>query len=162
LKRHLKGLDAEVFYDFPFVLVVMSGLFGTRASVFSDLNLILHIVLLVLLIAGFILGKRKTGSSLKTHGRLMRVLVVLNASSILLIMGPSLLTNLGAVVDEVVTVGFPLTLLHHSIGLIAEVLGAALVFKKFGNVRSWMRVTFLLWLVALLSGIGFYVVYYLV
>jgi hypothetical protein len=92
----------------------------------------------------------------------MTVLVVLNALSILLIMGPSLFTNLGAAVDEVFTVGFPLTLLHHSIGLIAEVLGAALVFKKFGNVRRWMRITFLLWLVALLSGIGFYVMYYLV
>jgi uncharacterized membrane protein YozB (DUF420 family) len=162
LTRHLKGLDAEVFYDFPFVLVVMSGLFGTRASVFSDLNLILHIVLLVLLLAGFVFGRKKSGNSLRTHGRFMTVLVVLNALSILLIMGPSLFTNLGAAVDEVFTVGFPLTLLHHSIGLIAEVLGAALVFKKFGNVRRWMRITFLLWLVALLSGIGFYVMYYLV
>ncbi len=162
MKWHLKGLDAEVFYDFWSILVAMSGVLGTRASVSSDLNLILHIVLLVLLLAGFILGKRKTGSSLKLHGRLMTVLVALNALSILLLMGPSLFTNLGAAVDEVFTVGFPLTLLHHSIGLIAEILGAVLVFKKFGNVRRWMRTTFLLWLVALLSGIGFYVVYYLV
>ena len=140
----------------------MLGLFGTSASVFSDLNLILQIVLLVLLLTGFILGKRKTGSSLILHGRLMTVLVVLNALSILLIMGPSLFANLGAAVEEVFVVGFPLTLLHHSIGLIAEILGAVLVFKKFGNVRRWMRTTFLLWLVALLSGMGFYVVYFLV
>lgn len=140
----------------------MSGLFGTEASVFSDLNLVLQIVLLGLLLGGFIMGKRKTGSSLKIHGRLMTVLVVLNALSILLIMGPSLFTNLGAAVEEVLTFGFPLTLLHHSIGLIAEVLGVVLVFRKFGNVRRWMRITFLLWFVALLSGIGFYVVYFLV
>jgi hypothetical protein len=141
--------------------MAMSGFFGTRASVFSDLNLILQIVLLVLLLTGFILGKRKTGSSLKLHGRLMTVLVTVNALSILLIMGPSLFTNLGAALDEVFVFGFPLTLLHHSIGLIAEILGAVLVFKKFGNVRRWMRTTFLLWLVALLSGIGFYAVYFL-
>jgi uncharacterized membrane protein YozB (DUF420 family) len=140
----------------------MSGLFGTSASVFSDLNLVLQLVLLVLLLAGFILGRRKTGSSLKMHGRLMKVLVVLNALSILLFMGPSLLTNLGPAVDEVFTFGFPLTLFHHSIGLIAEVLGAVLVLRKFGNVRLWMRTTFLLWSAALLSGIGFYVVYFLV
>jgi hypothetical protein len=96
-----------------------------------------------------------------THGRLMTVLVVLNGLSILLVMGPSLFTNLGAAVGEVY-VGFPLTLLHHSIGLIAEVLGVVLVFRKFGKVRTWMRVTFILWFVALLLGIGFYVVYYLV
>jgi len=139
----------------------MSGVSGTSASVFSDLNLILQIVLLILLLAGFILGKKKTGGSIKIHGRLMTVLVVLNALSILLIMGPSLFTNLGAAAEEVFTIGFPLTLLHHSIGLIAEILGVVLVFKKFGNVRRWMRITFTLWLVALLSGIGFYIVYFL-
>lgn len=140
----------------------MSGLFGTSASVFSDLNLILQIMLLVLLLIGFILGKRKTGSSLKFHGRLMTVLVVLNALSILLVMGPSLVIYFGAAVEEVLVIGFPLTLFHHTFGLIAEVIGAVLVFKKFGNVRRWMRITFTLWLVASLSGIGFYVVYYLV
>lgn len=140
----------------------MSGLLGTRAPVSSDLNLILQIALLVLLLTGFILGKRKTGSSLKLHGRLMTILVALNALSILLIMGPSLFTNFGAAVGEVSTFGFPLTLVHHSIGLIAEILGAVLVFKKFGNVRRWMQTTFVFWFVALLFGIGFYIVYYLV
>ena len=142
--------------------VAMSGLLGTRAPVSSDLNLILQIALLALLLTGFILGKRKTGSSLKLHGRLMTILVALNALAILLIMGPSLFTNFGAAVGEVSTFGFPLTLLHHSIGLIAEILGAVLVFKKFGNVRRWMQTTFVFWFVALLFGMGFYIVYYLV
>jgi uncharacterized membrane protein YozB (DUF420 family) len=144
------------------MLVTMSGLLGTRASVSSDLNLILQILLLALLLIGFVLGKRKTGSSLKLHGRLMAVLVALNALAILLIMGPSLFINFGAAVGEVFVIGFPLTLLHHSVGLIAEVLGAVLVFRKSGNVRRWMRTTFVLWFVALLLGIGFYIVYYLV
>lgn len=152
----------KYFIIFQFISVFMPGLFGTNASVSSDLNLILQIVLLVLLLAGFILGKRKTGNSLKLHGRLMTVLVALNALAILLIMGPSLFTNFGAAVGEISTIGFPLTWLHHSIGLVAEILGAVLVFKKFGNVRRWMRTTLFLWFVALLFGIGFYVVYYLV
>jgi len=91
----------------------------------------------------------------------MTVLAVLNGLSILLVMGPSLFTSFGAAVEEVSVIGFPLTLLHHSIGLIAEILGVVLVFRKFGKVRTWMRITFMLWLVALLFGIGFYVVYYL-
>lgn len=142
--------------------VAMSGLLGTRAPVSSDLNLILQIALLALLLAGFVLGRRKTGSSLKLHGGLMRILVILNALSILLVMVPSLVVYFGAAVEEVFVVGFPLTLLHHSIGLIAELFGAVSAFRKFGNVRRWMRTTFILWLVALLFGIGFYVVYYLV
>jgi len=155
-------LDAEVFYNFWSILEAMSGLLGTRAPVSTDLNLILQIALLALLLTGFILGKRKTGSSLKLHGRLMTILVALNALAILLVMGPSLFTNFGAAVGEVSTFGFPLTLLHHSIGLIAEILGAVLAFRKFGNVRRWMQTTFVFWFVALLFGIGFFIVYYLV
>ena len=140
----------------------MPGLFGTRASILSDLNLMLQILLLVILLVGFRLGKKKTGSSLKMHGRLMTILVALNGLLVLLVMGPSLFLNFGAAVEEVVVIGFPLTLLHHSIGLIAEILGLVLVFRKFGKVRTWMRVTFTCWLGALLLGIGFYVIYYVV
>jgi len=139
----------------------MSGVFGTRASLLSDLNLVFQIVLLMILLAGFRFGKNKTGGSLKIHGRLMTVLAVLNGLSILLVMGPSLFTNFGAVAGEIFVIGFPLTLLHHSIGLIAEILGVVLVFRKFGKVRTWMRIAFMLWLVALLLGIGLYFMYYL-
>jgi uncharacterized membrane protein YozB (DUF420 family) len=138
----------------------MSSAFGTKASVSADLNLLLHVFLLVVLLVGLRLGKNKTGGSLKMHGRLMTVLVVLNGLSILLVMGPSLFTNLGAAAGEIFVISFPLTLFHHSIGLVAEILGATLIFKKFGKVRFWMRVTFFLWLGSLLFGIGFYVVYY--
>ena len=146
----------------PRITVVMSGVFGTKASVVSDLNLVLHIVLLVILIVGFRLGKKKTGGALKVHGRLMTVLVALNGLSILLVMGPSLFLNFGAAVEEAFNIGFPLTLLHHSLGLVAEILGLVLVFRKFGRVRTWMQVTLTCWLVALLFGIGFYLMYYVI
>src|SRR3972149_11077974 len=142
------------------ISIVMSGLFGTRASVLSDLNLLLQIALLVILLAGFRSGKKKTGSSLKFHGRLMTVLVALNAVSLLLVMGPSLFLNWGAAVNEASAIGFPLTLVHHSIGLVAQVLGVVLVFRTFGSVRTWMRITFMLWLIALVTGIGFYIRYF--
>jgi len=35
-------------------------------------------------------------------------------------------------------------------------------WKKSGNVRRWMQTTFVFWFVALLFGMGFYIVYYLV
>jgi len=152
----------KYFIIFQFISVVMSGVFGTRASILSDLNLMLHILLLVILLVGFRLGKKKTAVGLKMHGRLMAVLVALNGLSILLVMGPSLFLNFGAAAEEALVIGFPLTLFHHTIGLIAEILGVVLVFRKFGKVRTWMRITFTCWFVAMLFGIGFYVMYYVV
>jgi len=138
------------------------GFLGTNASVLYDLNLLLQLVLLVVLLLGFRLGRIKSEGSLKLHRRLMRILVVLNAVAILFVMGPSLLANVGAALGETSFIGFPLTLTHHTIGLAAEILGVVLAFRKFGNVRLWMRVTFILWLIALVLGIGFYVRYYVV
>lgn len=90
----------------------------------------------------------------------MTVLVALNALSIVLVMGPSFFLNLGVVLGEVFVIGFPLVLIHHLIGLSAEILGAVLVFKKFGKVRTWMRIVFALWFVAIVFGISVYVIYY--
>jgi len=90
----------------------------------------------------------------------MTVLVALNALLIVLVMGPSFFLNLSAVAGEVYFIGFPLTLAHHLIGLSAEILGAVLVFKKFGEVRIWMRTTFTLWIAAPDLGMGFYFIYY--
>jgi len=138
----------------------MSGLFGTRASILSDASLLIQIILLVILLIGFRLGKKKTASSLYMHGWLMKLLVALNTLTILFVMGPSFFLHFGSVVEELFVFGFPFTFIHHSIGLVAEILGIILVFKKFGKVRTWMRVTFMLWLVSLLLGLGFYVRYY--
>lgn len=138
----------------------MSGLFGTGAGLNSDLNLLLQIIILVVLLVGFKFGRTKTEASLRTHRRVMRVVVALNTGAILLVMGPSLVLRFGAVLSETSALGFPLTLVHHTIGLVAEILGVILAFRKFGNVRMWMRVTLVVWLIALAYGIVLYFVYY--
>jgi uncharacterized membrane protein YozB (DUF420 family) len=138
----------------------MASLLGTRASIVFDLNLLLQIIILIVLLLGVKFGREKTSSSLKRHGNIMTIAVILNAASILLIMGPSLVINFGAVLAELSEIGFPLTLLHHSFGIIAEILGVILVFKKFGNIRMWMRFTAAVWLVSVVLGIAFYVLYY--
>jgi uncharacterized membrane protein YozB (DUF420 family) len=106
--------------------------------------------------------RRKTPDSLKKHGRFMTMLVALNALSIVLVMGPSLFLNLGGAAVEVSVIGFPLTLVHHLIGLSAEIQGAVLVFKKFGKVRTWMRIIFTIWSVAVVLGIIVYIRYYVI
>jgi len=140
----------------------MSGLLGTRASIASDLNLLLQIIILIILFVGAKFAKEKTQSSLQKHGRIMTFAVILNAIAIFLVMGPSFVTNFGAVLTESSTIGFPLTLIHALLGSVAEILGAVFIFKKFGKVRMWMRLTMAVWLMALALGMIFYVQYYVI
>jgi len=140
----------------------MSGLFGTKASINSDLNLLLQIIVIIILVIGIKFGKEKTQNSLKTHGRIMTVAVVLNTFAILLVMGPSLIGGFNAALDELASLGFPLTLVHHTLGLLAEILGVVLVFKKFGRVRMWMWLVASLWLIAFVFGVFFYLTYYVI
>lgn len=142
----------------------MSGLLGTTASLEVDLNLILQVIILIMVLIGVKFAKEKTPKGFKRHGRILTVAVVLNAFAIVFIMWPTFIpyVSQNGIQAETSLTGFPLTFIHHLCGLVAQILGTVLIFKKFGNVRLWMRVTALLWLVALFSGIFFYVRYYLI
>ena len=139
----------------------MSGLFGTRAPLASDLNLILQLIILAILLIGVRFGKKKTAKSLKAHGRVMTLAVALNAVGILLVMLPSFVIIVSKVLNPL-TIGFPLTSIHAFFGVLAEGLGVTLVFKKFGNVRRWMRLTTAFWLIAIVLGISVYLTYYVI
>jgi len=92
----------------------MSGLFGTKAPITSDLALVIQLVILTLLFAGFRLGKKKTASSLSRHGMLMKIMVLLNTGTLLLVMVPSFVAGFDLVLGELAATGFPLILVHHS------------------------------------------------
>lgn len=142
----------------------MSGLFGTTASLEVDLTLLLEVVILIMLLIGLKSAKEKTPKGLKRHGRILTVAVVLNAFAVVFIMWPTFspyISQNGFQAETSLT-GFPLTFIHHLCGLVAQILGTVFIFKKFGKVRLWMRVTAILWLVALLSGIFFYIRYYVI
>jgi uncharacterized membrane protein YozB (DUF420 family) len=87
--------------------------------------------------------------------------VALNTLSIVLVMVVFVFEP-GWAESEVSVIGFPLILVHHLIGLSAEILGAVLVFKKFGKVRTWMRIIFTIWSVAVVLGIIVYIRYYVI
>jgi uncharacterized membrane protein YozB (DUF420 family) len=139
----------------------MSGIFGTRAPLASDLNLILQLIILAILLVGVRFGKKKTAKSLKAHGRVMTLAVALNAVGILLVMLPSFVIIVSKVLNPL-TIGFPLTSIHAFFGVLAEGLGVTLVFKKFGNVRRWMRLTTAFWLITIALGISVYLIYYVI
>ncbi len=135
----------------------MSGIFGTKASLASDLNLLLQLVILVILIVGFKFGKEKTAKSLKRHGNMMTIVVVLNAIGILFVMGPSFVGYFSTPLLELSTIGILSTSLHALVGSLAEVFGIAFVFnKKPKKIRLWMRLTMLFWIIALILGISLY------
>jgi len=130
----------------------MSGIFGTRATPASDLNLLLQIVILIILLVGFRFGKTKTDESLKKHGRLMTLMVILSLIGIVTVMLPSFVSSIVS----------PWTIVHAFFGGIATILGVTFVFKKFGNVRLWMRFTMTLWLIAIILGLLIYFIYYVI
>lgn len=140
----------------------MSELLGTKASIESDLTLLLQIIILIILLVGVKFAKEKTQSGLRKHGRIMTGATILNAVAILLVMGPSFTRNFSAVLAETSVIGFPLTVLHALCGSLAEVLGIVFVVRKFGNVRFWMRFTMVVWLIALVLGMVFYFRYYVI
>ena len=137
--------------------------------IIATTNLVLQILTLTLLLAGFILKRR--GKFIQ-HARIMLVAVVLNAVSFLLVMGPSLL---GSLLDRF---GFfardPLgefsivTAIHVALGTVAEILGIWIVsswhlsssFNKCSRRKKVMRATLILWTTALVLGVLLYFLKY--
>ncbi len=120
-------------------------------------NLILQILILAIILVGGIFAKRKR---LIIHERLMIIALILNVLSLLLIMGRSFASIVSLISIEI-SVVFTVVLVHGIIGSAAEALGIILVFKKFGNVKNIMRLTFILWIIAMLLGIASYWYFYL-
>ncbi len=126
----------------------------------SDTNLILQFIIFAFILIGiyYVKGKSK---NLKRHRLSMGLAVILNAFSIFIIMGRSLLTLSSFLVEKFYMFGSFLTWLHAVIGSLAEILGVTLLFKHPRKIVHWMRITATLWIVALLLGIFFYVYYYI-
>ncbi|MGQ9718990.1 MAG: hypothetical protein ACUVWK_04015 [Nitrososphaerales archaeon] len=135
------------------------GFLGTRAIWLSDVNLLLQIVVLAILILGISFAKKKR---LVEHGRVMTLAVALNAVLIVFIMIPSLIGNVNTIMTGLYTAGVLITLGHAILGGIAETLGAILVFRKFGKVKTWMRIEASVWFVAVILGPSFYAYYYVI
>lgn len=142
------------------------GFLGTEASNLADANLLLQIVLAVLLAWGGLQAKNRR---YRNHGKVMAVAVGLNIISFLLVMGPSLALNLGIVITEPTSPGVIITIIHAIGGGYALLSGTLLVsswrfsdsFVSCAGRKTRMRATMGLWMFATLTGIAFYLYYYL-
>ena len=142
------------------------GFLGTGASSIADVNLFLQIIMLAALLYGREYAKNKR---LRDHGVLMSIIVGFNFVSFVLIMGPTMLNISGSVFINPGNIGSVISLVHALAGGSALLLGSFLVirwrfsksFKPCAGRRNRMLTTTWLWGVSTLSGLAFYIYYYL-
>lgn len=142
-------------------------IFGTSSLLIYDVNLIIQIVLVTAFIVdAFLIKPRRR---LKAHGVIMTTGTLINLSTVLLIMGPSLIRNFGAILADPASAGALITLAHASVGLIALVGGLVFSLRFLSGVRTnklacgkrpQMRLAITFWILGLLLGLGFYIYYY--
>jgi len=132
--------------------------FLTNAPIGAHVNLIIQIGLLFLLLIGTHLAKARR---LKIHGRIMGAAMVIQVVALIFWMGASLVVNSGAFATF--GPGQLITVLHVTIGYVAFFLAISSALHKtlISRWLGWtMRASLLVWVLAAVTGIGFYVYYY--
>ncbi len=145
---------------------MIRGLLGTRATVVSDINLILQITILFVLLAVTVRARKR---GLSTQRALLAVAVTLNVVLLIAVMNPSFfrifpfaVRNPGAPVPRLL---WP----HVLVGIVAELTGVYLIASGELDSGSTMRlgpfrwtprrvlgVMLFLWTLALIVGIAIY------
>jgi uncharacterized membrane protein YozB (DUF420 family) len=140
--------------------------FSSTAVSIADLNLVLQVTALALVIIGW---RRAVKKRVRQHGQIMAVAVVLNLVSILLIMGPSFFLGLGFIMSNPFNTISVVSISHHGLGLLAELLGLYLVYKwRFQKTftfcyghQNLMKITIITWVITNILGIVIYVYLFL-
>lgn len=144
----------------------MSGILGTKAGLPADLNLLLHLAILLFIITGFTFARRK---KFEIHEKWMFSAIILVAVSFFAWMAPSYIGNFQVILSEFYSPGVILTNMHVAFGTItgALVLYIVLMMKAdlperftVKRVRRLMRTTFTLWWLTFILGLSFYLWYY--
>ena len=144
----------------------MSGLLGTKADLSADLNLLLHLAILIFIITGFTFARRK---KFEIHEKWMFSAIILVAVSFFAWMAPSYIGNFHVIVSEFYSPGAIITNMHVAFGATTGTLALYIVLMmKFDlperftvkRVRRLMRTTFTLWWISFILGLSFYLWYY--
>jgi len=152
----------------PAGLAKSPGLFGTKANLFSDLNLIAQIVLVAGLSLGMVLAHR---GNITAHQYNQTTWVLFNIVLTIFIMSasyfqnvlPGLLGNLNQAFGLVSTI-------HAVLGLLAILCGVYLILRmnklipKKWRIKNWkrlMRLTLALYILVGVFGLGVYYFWYI-
>lgn len=131
----------------------------------AQINLVFQIIILMVLLTGYALKRR---NRLFQHGTAMLMAVALNAVSIFLVMGPSLLARLESI-QENPSSGLSIAILAHSaLGGFLELLGVWIIgswhlkpsTQGCAGKRKIMLLTLALWVTNILLGFLLYVYIY--
>jgi len=140
-------------------------LFGSTAELIFDINFIIQIVLIILLIIGY--SQKRTW---RYHGIIMAIATITMIVTVLLIMAPSLLAQLPAILLFPTSPSSLITIVHVIFGLMAIAAGLTytLRFLYYSTTnkpltcgtRTQMRIQFTIWILAFVLGLSFYVYVY--
>lgn len=128
----------------------MANLLGTQAPIFSEINILFHGLLIILLIGGIWYGLNKTKPSLDKHHRFFTGIIFLNIISVFLVMIPTVIRSLDFGGPQ------PSSYPHFIIGSIILLLSITVIFKKFKNLKTIMRLIAILWIIEFISGVGIF------
>jgi uncharacterized membrane protein YozB (DUF420 family) len=134
---------------------------GSNAGLIAFTNLIIQFSVLSLVVFGW---RRAASKHIRVHGIAMITAVVLNAVSIVLVMGPSFLLGFEFIISNSFNSISIVSLLHHTLGLIVEIMGVYITLswrlqKALTVCYSYlklMKVTIYLWGVTFLLGFVIY------
>ena len=164
----LIGLSIFLVLGGPTGIAARPGIFGTKANLFSDLNLIAQVVLLLGLSLGFVFAHRgnitahqynQTGWVLFNIVLTIFIMIVAYFENVI----PGLPGNLGGAFGMVSTI-------HAALGLLAISFGVYLILRmnqlipKRWRVKWWknlMRLTLILYLLVGVFGLGIYYFWYM-
>ncbi|MCW4032771.1 MAG: hypothetical protein NWF08_05195 [Candidatus Bathyarchaeota archaeon] len=140
------------------------SILGTRAGLISDLNLLLQIVIIIIIFAGFFYAKRKIRYDM--HGKIMGIAVFLNLLSLIFVMVPGTIGGLSSLASRITQPTILLMTIHKVFGGLAEILGIIFIIilrpcgsKFIKNTRYLMRTTLAFWIIAFLLGVIAYIIF---
>ena len=152
----------------PSGIAARPGIFGTKANLFSDLNLIAQMVLLIGLSVGMILARR---GHITTHQYNQTGWVLLNIVLTIFIMLVAYYDYVMPGLPGVLSQAFGIvSTIHAALGLLAIACGVYLILRmnqlipKKWRIKGWkrmMRLTLVLYLLVGVLGLGIYYVWYM-
>ena len=141
------------------------GILGNAAPLGSDLNLLFHVGIFVLVLTGFTFACRKNYDN---HEKWMLSAIGLVAVSFFAWMAPSYVRYFNLVMSDFYAPGIIITNIHVILGITTSILAVYIVARmkldlpeRFKvKVKRLMRTTFGLWILTFSFGALFYVWYF--
>jgi uncharacterized membrane protein YozB (DUF420 family) len=141
-----------------------AGFLGTGATLGSDVNLVVQLLMGFALVLGMILARR---GLFRAHAVCQTSVVLLNVVFIASIMLPPFARDVvPALPWRLNQAYYLLPTLHALLGTIAQLLGIYIVIRagtnwlpeglRFQNYKAWMRTTLILWWSVIILGIATY------